>query len=639
MPVLLSQEQTFQDTLRLQLPDSLKPAPRKQPFMTEIGSVNRPVDTVSAMHRDQFQHTDATYVGDLLWKVPGVFIRDFGEPGQGEQLSFAGVGVSGIALLLDGRPLNDPVQHGYNLYDIPMEYVGTVERLEGPRSLLFGSSSPGGALNVVSQQYNTNRPRTKLRFFQGAFEHILTDGMFTQNVSRGLNALVGIQRHVTDGRFTNAVYDSWNVRARFRFDPSEQLSAWVSEVYTKSTIGLNGGVDPGRSPSLYDDVTASVQDQLTYQISSRHDLTLGVVGTFLNDSTQRTHALLYYSSLDREYTVGGGQGAPPVFSDLQGSSYWGFRVDQDLSLSFATILVGAQLENRSAGRSRFLPSCTEQYSSAMGGATLHPAEWIRGDLSLRLEHQGDRSARSWGSGVELQVTPWFSLTGSHGISTRCPTIQDLFWSDSILTRPGRLSDELHRLTEIGLKAKGEHVELSVVGFRRLVENALTYTQTAVPGQARSVSLSNFPSVEISGARAGFRLTLWKFMAEGNLTYATYKAQGRSALQMPHLTSTGEFSYRDMFFNGDLDLKVAVRWKVLTRHLGPQFVPRMLVFAQQSIIEMPAFTTLDLYGVARIGNAYLALTLENPLNTTMMVLPYYPLMNRNIKLGVNWEFTD
>jgi outer membrane cobalamin receptor len=639
LPVLLAQEQPPADTLHSQLADSLRPATRKQPFMPKIGAISRSVDTLSTLHRSQFQHTDAAYVGDLLWKVPGVFIRDFGEPGQVEQLSIAGVGVNGIALLLDGRPLNDPVQRGYNLYDIPFEYVETVELVEGPRSLLFGTSSPGGVLNVVSQQYNTIRPRTKLRFLQGATEHVLTDGMFTQNIIRGVNALVGIQRHVTDGRFANAAYDSWNVRTRFRYDPSEQFCAWVSEVYTKATIGLNGGVDPVKSPVLYDDVTASVLDLQSYQITARHDLTLGAVGSFLNDSTQRTHALLYYSTLDREYSIGGGQGAAPVFSNLQASSYWGFRVDQSLRWSFAAILIGAQLENRSVGQSHFLPSTTEKYSSAMGGVTLDPAEWIRGDVTVRQEQQGALSARSWGTSIRFDITPWFSLVASHGVSHRFPTIQDLFWSDSILTRPNSLTEERHRLTEIGLEAKAEQAEISLVGFRRLVENALTYSQTASIGDAGSVRIENIPSIEISGARAEVRLRLWKFTAEGNVSYTNYKAQGRSSLQIPRLISTGEFSFRDLFFKEELDLKVAVRWKAVTHHLGLQFVPRMLIAAQQENLEMPAFTRVDLCAVAKIGDAYLTLTLENPLNTNMMVLPFYPLMKRNFQLGVNWEFTD
>jgi outer membrane cobalamin receptor len=607
--------------------------------MPDIGTFSVPSDTMSPLHRNQFQHSDALYAGDVLRQVPGVLIREFGGPGQAEPLSIAGVANNGISLALDGRPLNDPVRHGYNLYDIPMEYVEQIERIDGPRSLLYGASAPGGVLNIVSRQYNSNHPRTKLRFFQGAFEHILTDGMFAQNVSRGLNALVGIQRHVTDGRFTNTAYDSWNVRTRLRYDPSDQLSAWISEGYTKSTIGLNSGVDPGRSPSLYDDLTAVVKDDRSYQISSRHDLTIGFVGTFLGDSTTRTNAILYYSALEREYSVGGGPGAPPQFSDLQESSYWGFRLNQNLRWSIATLVVGAQVEQRSFNQSHFLPTGNEQYSSANAGVTADLTEWLHGNISLRWEKQGAIAAQSWGAGFELNIVPGFSLISQYTASNRFPTIQELFWTDSILKRSGNLSEEHHRVTEAGLRAQSDQAEMSLVGFRRVVDNALTFSQIATPGEARSVEIANSPSVEISGLKGEARLRLWKFSAEGNLTYANYKSGGRSVLQIPRLSSTGEFSFSDSFFNDELDLKVAIRWKAVTSHLGLQFVPRMMVFAQQPRLEMPAFTTVDLYCVARIGNAYLALTLENPLNTKIMLLPYYPLMNRNLKLGVNWEFTD
>ena len=639
LSTMAAQELPVQDTVRANIADTLKSSPRKQPFMTEIGNFRHPADTTSILHSNQFRHTDAIYLGDLLWKIPGVFISELGGPGQGDQLSFAGVGASGISLLLDGRPLNDPVLGGYNLYDLPLEYVSTLERVDGPRALLFGSPSPGGILNVVSQQYSNIHPMTKLRFFQGPFEHILTDGVFAQNVSRGLNAMVGIQRHVTDGRFTNSAYDSWNIRARFRYDPSEQLSIWFSEVYTKSTIGLNSGVDPITSPSLYNDVTVIVRDQQSYQITGRHDLTLGAVGNLLNDSTSRTNALLYYSALEREYSIGGGAAAPPVFSDMQESSFWGIHLSQNLRWSFATLLVGAELEHRAVEQSHFLPSRTEQYTSIMGGASFDPAAWLRAEFSVRHERLRGVNALSWGSRLESEVAPGATFHVGHGISYRFPTIQELFWSDSILTRANTLVEERHSLTEIGVDVKSETVELSVLGFRRTIANALTFSQIGPLDGARSVKIFNIPSVEIAGATAGLGLEFWYFQIEGNLTYAAYKAQGQSDRFSPRLTSVGELSYRDQLFGGNLDLKIAIRWKTVSEHAGLQFVPRMLITAQQSKIEIPAFTTLDLYVAAKIGNAYLALTWENPLNTNMMTLPYYPLMNRNIKLGVNWEFTD
>jgi hypothetical protein len=109
--------------------------------------------------------------------------------------------------------------------------------------------------------------------------------------------------------------------------------------------------------------------------------------------------------------------------------------------------------------------------------------------------------------------------------------------------------------------------------------------------------------------------------------------------IPRVTSVSELSYRDQFFGNELDLKTAFRLRAVSHHQGLQFVSSLGMFAGQGFTEMPGFTSLDFYCVAKIGNAYLTFEWENPLNVNAMVIPYYPLMDRNIKLGVNWVFTD
>ena len=141
---------------------------------------------------------------DLLGQVPGIFIRELGQPGQPSQLNVEGLDVRSTALLLDGRPLRDPVTGGYNLYDLPIEFLDEIEIESSSASLFAAPSSAGGTMNFVSHQYDNVRPMTKLRFEQGPFDHLLTDGIFAQNVSRGLNAMFGVQRLVTDGRYPNS---------------------------------------------------------------------------------------------------------------------------------------------------------------------------------------------------------------------------------------------------------------------------------------------------------------------------------------------------------------------------------------------------------------------------------------------------
>ena len=89
----------------------------------------------------------------------------------------------------------------------------------------------------------------------------------------------------------------------------------------------------------------------------------------------------------------------------------------------------------------------------------------------------------------------------------------------------------------------------------------------------------------------------------------------------------------------LDLKVAVRARFASQHHGSAFVPRLGTFAYQSTTEVPGLSSLDGYAVGKFGDALITFVWENPLNTRGMLVPYYPTLGRNIKLGISWLFVD
>ena len=358
---VIAQEVAAPDSLSALQPDSLRAPRYKSRFIRFIGNLERGTDSTSVLHSVQFIQSDATSVADLLRRAPGVFIRELGQPGQPAQLNVGGLNDRATTLLLDGRPLRDPVTGSYNLYDIPIEFLDEIEMENSSASLFAAPNSAGGTINFVSHQYDNVHPMTKLRFLQGPFDGILTDGVFAQNISRGMNAMFGLQRLVTDGRFPNSKYDSWNVRARLRYNITDRINAWVGDFYNKSTTGLNGGIDPMKSPTLFDEVTAVVRDESTVQTISRHDFTLGLVAKLLPDSTSRSRVLAYYSIIDRDYSTGATQYTPPTFTDIQSSSVWGTILEQQIDLSPLDIEVGVEYERRIIQKGYFLKSLEETY--------------------------------------------------------------------------------------------------------------------------------------------------------------------------------------------------------------------------------------------------------------------------------------
>ncbi len=627
------------DSLNALQPDSLRAPRYRSRFIPFIGSLERVADSTSILHSTQFIQSDATSIADLLWRVPGVFIRDLGQPGQASQLNMEGLNDRATALLLDGHPLRDPITGGYNLYDIPIEYLDDMEVENSSASLFAAPNSAGGTINLVSHQYDNNRPMTKLRFLQGPFGHLLTDGLFAQNISRGMNAMFGFQRLVTDGRFQNSQYDSWNFRARLRYNITERINVWVNDFYNKSTTGLNGGIDPLNSPTLFDELTAVVRDSTTVQTVSRHDFTFGLVGKLLPDSTSRSNLLAYYSIIDREYSTGATQYTLPTISDIQSSSVWGTKLEQQIDLSLLDIEVGGEYERRIIQKGYFLKSIEETYTGAKGRAIIRPFEGLTAEGSVRYENLRSDDALSWSMRVQAEVTDWLTVWGGISRSFRYPTIQELYWADSSLVRVSSPGKETHTVSELGFRMKTGPLGVSLQGFKRRIDNAVVLTQDGILNAASSQFVMFFPQVDVLGAAADLSIRLWRITLAGNLTYTDYRQQEHSTQPFPRFASYSEFSYRDTFGDNVVDLKVAIRLKAISHHYGLQFIPQQLSYAQQTSTLTAGFSSVDFYTVAKIGDAHVMFVWENPLNVNTMMVPYYPLLGRNIKLGVNWVFTD
>ena len=120
---------------------------------TETALMKTPV-AVSAYTGDTLKAQGVSSISDLQNITPAVVV---GRTAFGVNIAIRGVtttdntskGDQGIAFNVDGIPVGRPVQEGLAFFD-----VARVEVLRGPQGTLYGKSSTGGAVNVV-----TNRPK------------------------------------------------------------------------------------------------------------------------------------------------------------------------------------------------------------------------------------------------------------------------------------------------------------------------------------------------------------------------------------------------------------------------------------------------------------------------------------------------
>lgn len=605
-------------------------------FIPGMGQFIRDIDTSDALHQDQFVWSDAKTFCDLFWNIPGFYYRDLGEAGKWGQLNAYGMDARALGIFLDGRPINDPVTGTYNYYDLPLEFIDHTELLSGSQAI----SVPGAAvtaLNFVSRSYNSYRPVTKLRYMESRKGTLLTDGLFSQNVARGLNLMVGFTRQVTDGRFTNALLDAWNVRTRLRYNVSDRFNISLTDFYTKSVNGLNGGVDIALASSIFDEA-AFVNTESAWDKRSRRDVTLSTIAHILPDSSSLTQASLYYSTLEREYNN-------LDIVDLTKASFWGLRVQQQLSFNPVQATITANWERRKADSTVTLPSRAENEWSVVGQAGLHLVDELVPSFTIGSTSFNDRHSMNVGARINSTLAEWFSVFADVSWFDRFPTLQEQYGrnlKDSSLLPHGELNNEQHKFLQAGFQIEaGSFLTVNVTGFQRIVHHAITYRQENIPWNGTTaLSISNLTGdLTVTGLTGRLKVRWNHFEAFGTMTLTRTKQEDTLQTFMPDVLLAGELSYRNTFLQGKLDAKVGVRSQFSNRQHGIEFDQRTLSYVQGTTINIGRSTTLDAFIVVKIGDAHISLSWLNLLSAGYLTTPTYPMPGRQIRLGVNWVFLD
>lgn len=611
----------------------------RSPFIPSIGDLQPSRDSTS-LHWTHFLQTDALFPGDILGYSPGIFLRELGEPGQPGQLIIDGLDPRRIAFHLDGQPLTDPVSGMNVLTDMPIEFIDHLEIIRGSRAFLFGGNGTGATVNVVTRQYDTNRPVTKIRFVQGPHDHQLTDGLYTQNIARDLNLMVGFLRHVTDGRYSNARFDFWNIRSRIRYNISDRLNIMVNDFYSRSLTGVNGGVlidsTVAGDLDVFEATEAIVRADSSNQTHTRRDLSGLVAGKFFSDSSWTTYLRIYFSSMEREFSDP--EGAFPATARSYSWNQIGARAQQSVRIDGLSLLLGAELEQRAVSPPTTFGRTVKNRYAWFGKAEFEIMNAVVPSVFARGETIDRAKAFSYGFDAHVSVIPGFAIEGGFSRSYRFPTFQETNWPFYIIpagSQPNLV--EQHSLTELRASFNSTSATFSVSASNRAVTNALAHRLLQIGSDDTAIEV--LPSMKIRSISGLGSLKFRNFTATGTLTFTEIVELAAIKLVNPKFILTGELAYQDILFNGALEARIAARSRFMSKHQGMRFLPAQLAHVENPGKPLNAFSTFDLYGVFHIGDAFISLTWENLLNKRYFITPSYPMPDRNVRIGVQWIFLD
>ena len=152
-------------------------------FQQPVNTVLAPTDVVT---REDIQRWQSKDLNDVMRRLPGVDIAQYGGIGQSSSLFVRGTEARHVLVLIDGVPMaRAGIGNAIDIGQIPVSLVQRVEYIRGPRSAVYGSGAIGGVVNIITMsgderaQINAGMGTNGYQNYDGAVNQRFGDTMVT----------------------------------------------------------------------------------------------------------------------------------------------------------------------------------------------------------------------------------------------------------------------------------------------------------------------------------------------------------------------------------------------------------------------------------------------------------------------------
>jgi len=592
-------------------------------------------------------------LADLLRRVPGARVRDYGGLGSYATLSLRASTAEQVTILVDGVPQNRALGGPVDLSSIPATQVESVTVFRGFAPASYGLGGIGGLVDV-----RTREPAEE----PGAQVDLLVGGLDTKRVSAGVSlrngagALrIGAEALRSEGDFlyydggaapfdptdgemrrrTNNDVEQQSVVARQRFDDVGSGVLSVGLRLQRRDRGVPGLGDSTSSSARLDDSL----DDLTASWSRRDLGALDGLDLFADGFRQSSRFSDPLGDLsggvqDRRTDLTGGG-----VSALVRAGVGVHRLLGRAELRFEGAEIRDPIRGREYGSSRRVVSLTAEEMVTFGRLSVAPS--VRWE-SLRYDSQPTGEALSAPPadlsndaltgkiGLALVLDAGLVLRGSAGRFHRNPSMIELFGDTGAIQGNPLLRPESGDSAELGLAWTRKHAQfdwnLELVGFGRRVEDLIWLVQNS---QATS-KLLNYAQAEIYGVETAVGVNgPWglSFEASGTVQRAFDTTpqfpEDRRLPYHPSLLGYVGFGYDRA--------GVTARWE--TTYVGENSTTRL---------DWPAFRIPDrivhdlLVGYRWRNGLRASIDVRNVFDRQTLDLMRYPLPSRVVFVHFGWR---
>jgi outer membrane cobalamin receptor len=607
------------------------------PLLRGAGSIATGATPVVTLPDSDAAFIPVRTAGDLATEIDGLFLTTAGLGEIGRKYSVHGQREGSVAFLADGLLLNSPATGLFDANLYPVDFAERIEFASAPGGFSSALNAVGGAMNFVSRAARNPRPSSHLFYTQSAYNLTIVDAFIRQDVARGLNVDLGLQRPVADGRFQNSAIDAWNARLKLRCD-FEGVAVYASDVFNRWERGLNDGISPATPDSLrYDQYLAVVVNESATEKILRHDAAAGV--TAGSDTAALTGFDLQYSWVHREYRdeAGGTGSTGTAFRDTREEETSGFRFSHSRSIAWTRVSAVAEFRNRRLLSDPNIGAAQSTQAAASVSVRATPLAFLSIIPAGRYERFLDIDRFSYSAIAEARIAPWLGATGGFSRSFRYPSFAEVRGVAGLAQPLTAADPERHDVASIGISAgDSSGTRASATYFHRGVLDGVILDSSGVADGAPlsyvRTAYETRDGVTLSGS-----LRVGSFVAEVDAAWLAY-GEGSRRRYAPEWDVRGGIYFNDRIVDGHLRLKTGFRGRHFSSYDGEGYGQRYGLFLPSGYEVQPA-GVVDFILFAGIGDAVIHLVWENLLGAEYAMTVFYPADDRSFRLGVGWKFLN
>ena len=571
-------------------------------------------------------------LGDILFPLPGLWVRDMGAIGQWTSLRIWGSHQNQPLLLLDGRPIGDPWSGVSDLNLVPVDMIDHVEVY--PSTNPFGFAPMGGVVNLVSAETPSNRPYTKFVYRSGTHKLSDLDVTFGQKLTPKFEILSGVLMKKYGETIPNEKYKSQQIRSKMRYTLSPELEFAYSILSNKSDLYLPFSLPiPGDSLIL----TTPHRDHL------RHDHTLE---TNLNLMGTSNRICFEYTAISHEIRENNADSTHSFPVNSVTLSFKQNLKQRDIPLSWGLHTTWRRVKDLN----EHAFSDTRTHGFLQGVFSLknrfHNHFQLHGHMSTNKKLKALLSNQlSWTPGPSVQIWSGYSE------SIRDPSLGERYglpfypfppvdthqlmainYWDDLLPNPD-LKPELGRTFETGLRWQWGKIKTHLRGYLRSARNLIEAMVTQ-----EGIQFTNHAKATYQGFESQFYLGPW-FCLNGSITLNFLNAtddEGENLLERPNSWGNGTLSWEHGFFQNDLVVYLGVTgryWTGFWKLSGNN--PDLPVMEYQDsgfCLDLKIHLTI-------IKNATFSFAIDNVLGTELSYVSTFFMPQKITRIGFSWEMLD